>query len=351
VPSSGHSFDLATVSERSAEALEHVGTPAADARLTARSLVVADQRGIYSHGLLRLPLYVSAIQKGGIKPRPNLRWHREHEAVAVLDADCGLGQVAMQAAVDRVKERATRFGIAAVTVQNSSHYGAGAFWSDQLVAAGMIAFITSTTGPTVAPFGGTQSVLGTNPLTLALPSSGPSPLTADLATSAGAYGKVLAARNEGQQIPDGWAIDQDGQPTNDPAAAISGSLLAFGGHKGSAISVLLEAFAATLGTSYFAHQTEDIWSNPSSRMNTGHFIIGIDTSCFTNRKHTEDRVAELQEAVRSARADGERILAPGDIEYGSHAVNSTRMTLSNSTVVQLNALFAACGLDELAPLA
>jgi L-2-hydroxycarboxylate dehydrogenase (NAD+) len=276
-----------------------------------------------------------------------LRWHREHEAVAVLDADCGLGQVAMQAAVDRVKTRATQYGIAAVAVQNSSHYGAGAFWSDQLVEAGMIAFITSTTGPTVAPFGGTQSVLGTNPITLALPSSGSNPLTADLATSAGAYGKVLAARNEGEQIPDGWAIDQEGKHTNDPTAAIAGSLLAFGGHKGSAIAVLMEAFAATLGTAYFAHQTEDIWSNPSSRMNTGHFIIGLDTSRFTDRKHTAARVADLQEAVRSARKDGTRISAPGDIEYANNIMNSERVTLSSSTVVQLNALYSACDIDEL----
>ena len=350
MPSKTHQFDRKTLIDRSAQALEQVGTPHDDAKLTALSLVVADQRGIYSHGLLRLPLYISAIRNGGINARPQLQWQREHEAIAVLDADAGLGQVAMQAAVERVMERAARYGVAAVAVEKSSHYGAGAFWSDQLVEVGMIGFVTSTTGPTVAPFGGSQPMLGTNPLTISLPSSGASPLTADMATSAGAYGKVLAARNEGQEIPDGWAIDVDGLPTRDPFAAIAGSLLAFGGHKGSALAVLLEGLAASLGTSYFAHQTEDIWSNPSSRMNTGHFILGIDTSCFTGRQHTEDRVAELQEAVRNAGRGGARILAPGDIEYASHEAHNAIITLNDSTVAQLNTLYAECGLEELAVL-
>lgn len=350
MPSKTHSFDRETLVGRSAQTLEQVGTPPADAKLTALSLVVADQRGIYSHGLLRLPLYISAIRSGGINARPRLAWRREHEAIAVLDADAGLGQVAMQAAVDRVKQRAARYGIAAVAVEKSSHYGAGAYWSDQLVRAGMIGFVTSTTGPTVAPFGGSQPILGTNPLTISLPSSGDSPLTADMATSAGAYGKVLAARNEGIDIPEGWAIDAAGLPTRDPAAAIAGSLLAFGGHKGSALAVLLEGLAASLGTSYFAHQTEDIWSNPSSRMNTGHFILGIDSSRFAGRQHTEDRVAELQEAVRNAGQGGTRILAPGDIEYGNDKKNSSAIALNQSTVDQLNALYAECGLDTITPL-
>lgn len=350
MPSKTHSFDRETLVDRSAQTLEQAGTPPEDARLTALSLVVADQRGIYSHGLLRLPLYISAIRNGGINARPRLTWRREYEAIAVLDADAGLGQVAMQAAVERVKDRAARYGVAAVAVEKSSHYGAGAFWSDQLVEVGMIGFVTSTTGPTVAPFGGSQPMLGTNPLTISLPSSSDSPLTADMATSAGAYGKVLAARNEGLDIPEGWAIDAGGLPTRDPAAAIAGSLLAFGGHKGSALAVLLEGLAASLGTSHFAHQTEDIWSNPSSQMNTGHFILGIDTSCFTGRRHTEDRVAELQEAVRNAGRDGARILAPGDIEYGNHEANSSAIALSESTVDQLNALYTECGLETITPL-
>ena len=350
MPSKTHTFNRETLVGRSAQTLEQVGTPPADAKLTALSLVVADQRGIYSHGLLRLPLYISAIRSGGINARPRLTWRREHEAIAVLDADASLGQVAMQAAVDRVKSRAAKYGIAAVAVEKSSHYGAGAYWSDQLVSVGMIGFVTSTTGPTVAPFGGSRPILGTNPLTISLPSSGDSPLTADMATSAGAYGKVLAARNEGIDIPEGWAIDNAGLPTRDPAAAIAGSLLAFGGHKGSALSVLLEGLSASLGTSYFAHQTEDIWSNPSSQMNTGHFILGIDTSCFTGRQHTADRVAELQDTVRNAGQDGAKIFAPGDIEYENDRKYRSAIALSESTVDQLNTLYTECGLDPITPL-
>src|SRR5690606_37439903 len=180
------------------------------------------------------------------------------------DADSAMGQVAMHAAATRAIELARRFGVATVTVEHSTHYGAGNYWSDMLTEAGLVGIVTSTTGPTVAPYGGSTSVLGTNPLTIAFPSADDHALTADMATSAGAYGKVLAARNAGEELPEGWAVGPDGEPTTDPAAAMSGALVAFGGHKGSAVSVLLEGLAAGFTRAHYAFETVDIWSNPSS---------------------------------------------------------------------------------------
>lgn len=314
------------------------GVPSDDADLTARSLIQADQRGIFSHGLLRLPLYAEAIRLGGINPTPTLSYSSKAEAVAVLDADAALGQVAMQSAVDKVLEMGRVQGIAAVAVQNSSHYGAGAFWSDQLAAAGFLSFITSSTGPVVAPHGGTSKVLGTNPLTLGAPAAADWPLTADLATSNGAYGKVIAARNEGQQLPEGWAVDTDGNPTTDPAEAAAGSMIPFGTHKGSAVSVLLEAFASSLTAATYAYETVDIWSSPSSRMNNGHLIIGINAEAFTGRSHTEARVADLQQRVRDAGPAGREVHAPGDPERGKECAAAASVRLPQSTVEQLREL-------------
>lgn len=322
----------------SSEALQTVGVPAADADLTAESLVEADVRGINSHGLLRLPLYISAIEQGGINPRPNMRWLKDTGSTALLDADGALGQVSMRAATDYARENAPDRGVAAVAVQNSSHYGAGIFWSDLMAAQGFIAILTSTTGPTVAPYGGVAKVFGTNPLTIAAPSADGHPLTADMATSTGAYGKVIAAKNEGTAIPEGWAVDAQGNPTTDPLEAMAGALIPFGGHKGSAISALLEAVAASLGTGTFAHETEDIWSNPGSRMNTGHLLIALDTEAFTGRRHTEERVSRLQGRIRESGVSGAAVFAPGDIEYAKGQRNRDTVMLPASTTRLLNDL-------------
>ncbi|TYC97973.1 Ldh family oxidoreductase [Arthrobacter echini] len=309
--------------------------PANDAQLTARSLIQADQRGIHSHGTLRLPLYSEALRLGGINPTPSMRFTQGAAGVATLDADAALGQVAMQAAVDRVLELAGSQGIAAVAVHNSSHYGAGAFWSDQLGAAGLLSIITSSTGPVVAPHGGSTKVLGTNPLTLGAPSADGWPLTADLATSNGAYGKVIAAKNEGTSLPEGWAVDADGRPTTDPVAAAEGSMIPFGGHKGSAVAVLLEAFAASLTGATFAFETVDIWSNPASRMNNGHLIVGIDSAAFGGSDHTRSRVATLQQQVRDSGSGDRTVQSPGDPEHFRQSASMETITLAGSTVRQL----------------
>src|SRR5690606_18190388 len=125
----------ATIASAATAALESVGVPTNDAILVADSLIAADRRGIYSHGLIRLPLYIRALQEGGMNPTPDLTWRPGHAATAVLDADSALGQVAMNAATTRAIELSHQYGIAAVSVQNSTHYGAGNYWSDRLTAA------------------------------------------------------------------------------------------------------------------------------------------------------------------------------------------------------------------------
>ncbi|MBE2999379.1 Ldh family oxidoreductase [Nocardiopsis sp. HNM0947] len=330
-----------------AQVLVRAGVADDAARLTAQSLVEADRRGTHSHGLLRLPLYDAALRSGGINPRPTLSWTHRSQAVAVLDADGALGQVAMEAAVTRVSRLARDHGIGAVAVQNSTHYGAGAHWTHRLAEEGLAAVLTSTTGPVVAPHGSTETLLGTNPLSITVPSSDEPHLTADLATSAGAYGKVVAARNEGRPIPPGWAVDAAGRPTEDPEEAIDGALLPFGGAKGSAVAVLVEALSASLTDAAYAHRTRDIWADRSSRMNTGHLVVALDTAAFTGRAHTEQRVRDLQQRIRgSSPADG-AVRAPGDVEHDTARASGDRAGLAPSTVASLDALAREHGLVPL----
>lgn len=330
--------------------LERSGVREADAQLVARSLLAADRAGIYSHGLLRLPLYLEAVTEGGIDPTSRPEVVRRFGGTAVLDGAGAFGQVVMQHAVDLGAEAAGEHGLAAVAVQGSTHFGAGRFWTDQLAERGLAALLTSSTGPVAAPFGGSRPVLGTNPLTISLPSSGAGPLVADLATTAGAYGKVVAARNEGTTIPEGWGVDASARPTTDPAAVLEGgALLPFGGHKGSGISVLLEGLATALTTASLAARTVDIWQDRSSRMNTGHLLIALDLAAFGDPEQIRDRVAELQAEVRSSHL-GSPVFAPGDLEH-AHLVEGEGVELAASTVEELQRLAAAHGLPFPAPLA
>lgn len=320
-----------------------------DAELIARSLLSADQAGIYSHGLLRLPLYLDAVAAGGIDPTSRPSVVRRLGGTAVLDGAGAFGQVTMQRAVELATDAAQEHGIAAIAVQGSTHYGAGRFWTDQLAADGLAAVLTSSTGPVATPFGGSLPVLGTNPLTLSLPSAGDGPLVADLATTAGAYGKIVAARNEGTEIPDGWGVDAQAQPTTDPAAVLDGgALLPFGGHKGSGIAVLLEGFSTALTAASLAARTVDIWQDPSSRMNTGHLLIALDIAAFGDADRIREHVAELQSQVRSSHPGGP-VVAPGDLEH-ARSTEGGGVPLSDSTVDALRALAHAHDLPAPEPL-
>lgn len=339
-------FSVIALQTFAAAALETQGVPHRDAELTARSLVEADRRGITSHGLLRLPLYVSALRAGGIAPRPQMRIEESGAAAATLDGGAGLGQVVMQSAVDWTRDHVTKNGVTAIAVHNSSHYGAGQFWTDQLAADGIIGILTSSTGPVTAPYGGTKTVLGTNPLTIALP-TGEDPLTVDMATSAGALGKVMAAKQAGQAIPDGWAVDTTGRPTTNPDDAISGALLPFGGHKGSGLSVLLEGLSAALTPATFAFDTEDIWERPESQMNNGHLLIALDTRAFAGRATTEQKARALVDAVRGA---GDGVVAPGEKEYALDRQNAEHVELGEGLFADLRALADDLDLEHPAPM-
>ncbi|MBK0420422.1 Ldh family oxidoreductase [Leucobacter sp. CSA1] len=314
---------------RSAAALRRAGARAEDAELVARSLVSADARGIHSHGLLRLPLYLSAIEAGGIDPAARPTVLREAGATAVVDAGSGFGQVAVQEAVRIASRLAGRHGVSSVAVQRNTHYGAGAYWTEQLARAGTAAILASTTGASVAPYGSGTPLIGTNPITVSFPAS-ERPITADLATSAGAYGRVVSAAASASELPEGWAIDGSGRPTTDARAVLEGGALApFGGHKGSALAVLVELLAGAAGGGRFAHETVDLWQDPGSRVDTGALLIAIDLRVLRGDDEAERRATGFRERLTSlppAPGFG-RVLAPGDPEHLAEQENGERVML------------------------
>jgi L-2-hydroxycarboxylate dehydrogenase (NAD+) len=330
------------------DVLAAVGVPPGDAALIAASLVEADRRGTHSHGVLRLPLYVEAVRAGGIVPDPEMRWVRQHGATAVLDAAGGFGQVATALAVAKARELAARHATAVVAVHGSSHYGAGAYWTNQLARDGLVALLVSTTGATVTPFGGAEKLLGTNPLTLSFPTGDDEPVVLDMATSSGAYGRIVAAGKEGRPIPEGWAVDPAGAPTTDPHAALAGALLPFGGHKGSGLAILLELLAGPLAGGNMAAETTDMWADPSVRMGTGHLLWVVDPVGLHGDDAAIGRAAGFQRRLREAApAQGvSEVLSPGDVEQRNAEARVEQVPVPGSVLDDLAALTRSLGLPD-----
>lgn len=326
--------------------LEAVGCPVGEAIRVAECLVEADARGLDSHGLLRLPLYVTAVEAGGIVPGAAMSWVHEHGATGTLDAGFGFGHTAIDKAITRAGELAATHGCAAVGVRRSTHFGMAAPWVERLAERGIVAILVSNTGPSMAPYGSAEPLLGTNPVCVGIPVDGHPPVVLDMATSAGAYGKVVSAAARGEEIPDEWALDAAGRPTTDARAALDGVLLPFGAHKGSGLAIIIELLAAALPGALLSHEITDIWVDPASRMGTGHLVIAIHPESLAGAGVFESRVADFVARIASAApANGHSaVQLPGEVERGRSLVaHRDGVPLAESTVRDLHALARRLG--------
>ncbi len=302
-----------------AESIFRAGAvPAEEAKIVAGSLVDANLCGHDSHGVIRIPQYLEAIGDGRLRPGAAFRVVKETAAVLVVDGGFGLGQVQAQRLVQRLVPRAQALGLAAGTLQNCGHIGRLGEYAEA-AARERMALIGTVNGHgfgrQVAPPGGIDGRIGTNPLCMGVPTSG-DPIVLDIGTSVCAEGKVRVAYNKGQQVPPGWLLDARGQPTTDPGVIYRdppGSILPLGGpqaYKGFGIGLLLDMLAGGLSGAPCSRP-----GLPSRVCNAVLFIL-IDIGQFAGREHFLKEVGDLSEAVRSCpRAEGvQDILLPGDPE-------------------------------------
>ena len=219
------------------------GMHAEDAALVADSLIAAELRGVTSHGLIRLPVYLQNLKDGLVDPTARPTLAADGPAVAVLDGHGAMGQVASKQGMGIAIERAAANGIGAVAVRNSNHFGAGAYWAMLALPHRMIGIAMTNGAVAMAPTGGVTPMLGNNPIAVASPAGGELPIVLDMAMTMVARGWIKLAALRDQPLPDGWALDAQGRPTNDPNAALDGSLLPVGGYKGYGLSVIVELLA------------------------------------------------------------------------------------------------------------
>ena len=294
---------------------ERCGMSAQDAHLLADSLVDADLRGVNSHGVLRVPEYVKKLTEGGVDPRGRPSIVRDAGACLVVDGGNSMGQIGAAFAMARAVERAEQTGIAAAAVHGSNHCGAMAYYALRAVERDMIGWATTNALPTMAPWGGAERLLGINPLGIGIPAGEERPIVYDAAFSGSAHGKIRVYQQKGLTLPEGWALDREGNPTVDPAAAIDGLLLPIGGFKGAGLAMIMGIFSSMLSGAAYGTELGDMERGPTAGRD-GHFFLAIKVAAFEDVPRFKARVdAAIRQvhAVKLAPGFG-AAYAPGEIE-------------------------------------
>ncbi len=297
--------------------LERVGVPPGSAAIVADNLVEADLRGVESHGVVRLAVYLERVAAGLVAAEAQGRVVRERAAMAVMDGENGLGAVIGSAAMDVAVRKAGQTGTAFVAVRNSNHFGTAAYYLIPAVRKQMIGFVV-TNGPGVmAVWGGRTRAVGTNPIAFGVPARTERPIVLDMATSVVARGKLVFANLKGETIPEGWAVDPEGNPTRDPAVALKGALLPVGGPKGSGLALVIEMLCGLLAGGAVLDEIGELYNNPHSLQGACHLFGALDIAAFEEVDRFLDRMDKLIRDVRALpRMPGvDRIYLPGEPEW------------------------------------
>jgi (2R)-3-sulfolactate dehydrogenase (NADP+) len=279
------------------------------ARCVASALVAAEADGLKGHGLSRLPSYAAQAKAGKVDGFAVPQASRPRAGAALIDAGHGFAYPAIALAETILPEMARTAGIACAGITHSHHCGAAGHPVERLAEAGLVAMLFANTPGAIAPWGGAKAVFGTNPIAFACPLPGAAPIVIDLSLSKVARGNILAARQKGERIPEGWALDAGGAPTTDPEAALAGTMLPLGDAKGTALALMVELLAAGLTGANYAAEASSFLDAEGPPPGTGQLIIAFDPDAFGGGVAHFGRLAAMIEAQPGARLPGARRLA------------------------------------------
>lgn len=343
-------YSQETLQAFAAAALRAVGVQPDHAETTAQRLVEADARGRTGHGLIRLGPYIERIEAGGVNLEPKIELLRETPTSALIEGDNGLGQVIMTQATELAIDKAKTSGMSWVGTVHSNHAGAAGLYPLMAAREGLIAMYFAVANANgMPPWGGTDPLLGTNPISIGIPAKDSSPFLLDIATTQTSHGSIKVAAQNGEEMPVGWVVDKDGNPITDPNRAHEGTLVPIGGYKGSGLNIAIGLLAGAMNGAAFLDTVIDHRVELSTPTNTGQAIFVMRSDLFQPADDALASMAEHLDKLRSSSTvSGDPVRLPGDtatlVEDESKRLG---LAVSNVLAGGLNKLAARLGIDAL----
>lgn len=325
------------------------GAPDDHATIVAQCLVQADLRGVDTHGSNRIPSYMKRIRESVLDPSAIPELKQITPAAAIVDAKNGFGFVAAHMGMQKAIEMAQQIGIGMVSIKHSNHFGMSAWLVQQAIDAGMMSLVFTNSSPALPVWGGKSQLMGVSPIACGAPAGKERPFILDMAPSVAARGKIYKALRRGEKIPTDWALDKDGNATDDPARALEGVMLPMGGPKGSALSIMMDVFSGVFSGSAFAGHVTGPY-DPSKPADVGHFLVAIKPDLFMDLEEFKSRMDYLyQRVVTSDKAAGvDRIYYPGEIEQITRDRRLTEgIPFTEAEIASLNQEAELIGVEKL----
>lgn len=328
-------FNSAKLKSFTSDIMQKAGLDQDSSNIFAESLVNADMRGISSHGMTRLTAYSRRIRDELVSKNTEIKILKDNNSLLLIDGQNGMGAVTAQRAMELCVERAEKNGCCFAAVNGGNHFGYAAFFTEYAASKGMIGVAIANGPAALAPLGGMKPMLGTNPISISVPANRYHPMVLDMATSIVARGKITLAKKEGRSIPDNWAVDEQGYPTNDPSKVYA--MLPFGGAKGYAISIITEILCSCLSGALNG-QTMGSFYDYTSIQNSGFFLGAFNVGSIMPIDIFKENVDQLFDSIKqSPKAPGvSDIMIAGEIEFNNyeHAIKEG-VQLSDAVVAEL----------------
>lgn len=310
-------YDTKTLTEFAKTMLKAGKLNDEDATTIAENLVAADIRGLASHGVSRIPMYLNRLSLGLVKPNPDIKITRVSHSALKVNGDDGMGFIVSKKAIEEGAKIAEETGLCLVGIEHSTHFGMAALYVKQALAEGLNCLIFTNSSPALAPFGAKTVFLGAAPLAAGMVGGNSAPpYILDMAMTVIARGKIRVAMTNHEKIPEGLALDKDGNPTTDPEEAFKGVCLPFGGVKGSSLAMLMDIIAGLYTGANFGGEVKSLYYDHSEPQNVGHLFFLFRPDLFISEKEYKERMDVFYKRLKNLpKAAGfDEIYMPGEPE-------------------------------------
>lgn len=323
------------------EMLEKWGVPENQAKIITETVVYAHTHEKHTHGITRMPIYKTKMDNNLMPSITNVEIVSETPALSVMDCNNGFGQIAAYEGMMDAIKRARLYGIGACFVRNSNNFGVAGYFGELAANEGMLGMIVSASGPAIAPEGGTKNIFGTNPICYAFPTSDGN-VVLDMAITAAARGKIRLAQRNGEKIPYGWAVDKNGNPTDDPTKALEGNMLAIGGVKGFGLAMVIDMMAGLLSGSAFGGNIKPLGAKDGYSRH-GHMMLSINIEALMPQDEYQEKIEEFVKNIKAC-GKSDNILLPGENSRKKAAANKVKFELKEKMINDFNQIAEDNGL-------